>query len=127
MSDNPIFERAMRFLSALRHCQVLGLHVHSASQDGNSHLEFNDHEKLNIRLLIAIRSYVNAGGASPVPVRPTSASRAAPCSTACARPIAMNPWPWMANASTACWPPMKPSWPALRRYASAPWQQSGAF
>ena len=34
MSDNPIFERAMRFLSALRHCQVLGLHVHSASQDG---------------------------------------------------------------------------------------------
>jgi len=34
MSDNPIFERAMRFLSALRHCQVLGLQVHSASQDG---------------------------------------------------------------------------------------------
>ncbi|APC15256.1 thioesterase [Pseudomonas frederiksbergensis] len=34
MTDNPIFERATRFLSALRHCQVLGLRVHSASHDG---------------------------------------------------------------------------------------------
>ena len=34
MTDNPIFERAMRFLSALRHCQVLDLRVHSASQQG---------------------------------------------------------------------------------------------
>ena len=34
MTDNPIFQRAMRFLSALRHCQVLGLRVHSASSEG---------------------------------------------------------------------------------------------
>ena len=34
MSENPVFERATRFLSALRHCQVLGLCVHSASQEG---------------------------------------------------------------------------------------------
>ncbi|TVT85548.1 PaaI family thioesterase [Pseudomonas sp. H3(2019)] len=34
MIDTPIYERAIRFLSALRHCQVLGLRVHSASNDG---------------------------------------------------------------------------------------------
>jgi uncharacterized protein (TIGR00369 family) len=34
MAQNPIFERATRFLSALRHCQVLGISVHSASTDG---------------------------------------------------------------------------------------------
>ena len=34
MAENPVFERATRFLSALRHCQVLGLRVHSASADG---------------------------------------------------------------------------------------------
>ncbi|MGE8101042.1 PaaI family thioesterase [Pseudomonas fluorescens] len=34
MIDNPVFERATRFLTALRHCQVLGLRVHSASNDG---------------------------------------------------------------------------------------------
>lgn len=34
MTDNPIFQRAMRFLSALRHCQVLDLRVRSASQQG---------------------------------------------------------------------------------------------
>jgi uncharacterized protein (TIGR00369 family) len=34
MAENPVFERATRFMSALRHCQVLGLRVHSASNDG---------------------------------------------------------------------------------------------
>ena len=34
MSDNPIFERAVRFISVLRHCQVLGMRVHSADTDG---------------------------------------------------------------------------------------------
>ncbi|MGP6433755.1 MULTISPECIES: PaaI family thioesterase [Pseudomonas] len=34
MAENPVFERATRFLSALRHCQVLGLKVHSASSEG---------------------------------------------------------------------------------------------
>ena len=34
MAENPVFERATRFLSALRHCQVLGLRVHSASNEG---------------------------------------------------------------------------------------------
>lgn len=34
MTNNPVFERATRFLSALRHCQVLGLRVRSASNDG---------------------------------------------------------------------------------------------
>jgi uncharacterized protein (TIGR00369 family) len=34
MAQTPIFERATRFLSALRHCQVLGLEVRSASTDG---------------------------------------------------------------------------------------------
>lgn len=34
MVQNPIFERATRFLSALRHCQVLGMQVHDASTDG---------------------------------------------------------------------------------------------
>lgn len=34
MAENLIFERATRFLSALRHCQVLGIGVHSASTDG---------------------------------------------------------------------------------------------
>ena len=34
MSDTLIFERAQRFLSALRHCQVLGLQVCSADPQG---------------------------------------------------------------------------------------------
>ncbi|SEM71453.1 uncharacterized domain 1-containing protein [Pseudomonas sp. ok272] len=34
MTDNLVFERAVRFLSALRHCQVLGLRVHSANAEG---------------------------------------------------------------------------------------------
>ncbi|WWL46049.1 PaaI family thioesterase [Pseudomonas parakoreensis] len=34
MAENPVFERATRFLSALRHCQVLGLTVHNASSEG---------------------------------------------------------------------------------------------
>ncbi|WP_248747583.1 PaaI family thioesterase [Pseudomonas sp. MWU12-2037] len=34
MSQNPIFERATRFLSAIRHCQVLGLRLHSADATG---------------------------------------------------------------------------------------------
>lgn len=34
MTENPVFERAMRFLSALRHCQVLGLRVHSVNHEG---------------------------------------------------------------------------------------------
>jgi uncharacterized protein (TIGR00369 family) len=34
MAENPVFERATRFLSALRHCQVLGLQVHSVSSTG---------------------------------------------------------------------------------------------
>ncbi|MCI0994828.1 PaaI family thioesterase [Pseudomonas corrugata] len=34
MAEDPVFERATRFLSALRHCQVLGLKLHSASHEG---------------------------------------------------------------------------------------------
>ncbi len=34
MSEKVILERAQRFLSALRHCQVLGLQVHQATADG---------------------------------------------------------------------------------------------
>jgi uncharacterized protein (TIGR00369 family) len=34
MSDSPILERAQRFLSVLRHCQVLGMGVHSAAPEG---------------------------------------------------------------------------------------------
>lgn len=34
MSENPIFERAVRFISAIRHCQVLGLRVVSADSKG---------------------------------------------------------------------------------------------
>ena len=34
MSDNPVLERAERFLSALRHCQVLGIAVHEAVPSG---------------------------------------------------------------------------------------------
>jgi uncharacterized protein (TIGR00369 family) len=34
MAENPVFERATRFLSALRHCQVLGLTLKSASEEG---------------------------------------------------------------------------------------------
>ncbi|MGY2173488.1 PaaI family thioesterase [Pseudomonas gingeri] len=34
MSENPVFERATRFLGALRHCQVLGLSLHSADARG---------------------------------------------------------------------------------------------
>jgi len=34
MTDSPLLERAARFVSALRHCQVLGIEVHDASADG---------------------------------------------------------------------------------------------
>jgi uncharacterized protein (TIGR00369 family) len=34
MSDNAVLQRAQRFLSALRHCQVLGLSVHEAGPEG---------------------------------------------------------------------------------------------
>lgn len=34
MVQDLIFERAKRFISALRHCQVLGIYVHSASEQG---------------------------------------------------------------------------------------------
>ncbi|WP_434648591.1 PaaI family thioesterase [Pseudomonas sp. D1-2] len=34
MAEDPVFERATRFLSALRHCHVLGIKLHSASRDG---------------------------------------------------------------------------------------------
>jgi uncharacterized protein (TIGR00369 family) len=34
MAENPVFERATRFLSALPHCRVLGLQVQSASSEG---------------------------------------------------------------------------------------------
>jgi uncharacterized protein (TIGR00369 family) len=34
MSDSPIVARAQRFLSVLRHCQVLGISVHSADAQG---------------------------------------------------------------------------------------------
>ncbi|WP_161865475.1 MULTISPECIES: PaaI family thioesterase [Pseudomonas] len=34
MSTSPVLDRAQRFLSALRHCQVLGLQVHTAGAEG---------------------------------------------------------------------------------------------
>jgi uncharacterized protein (TIGR00369 family) len=34
MSESQIMDRAQRFLSALRHCQVLGMQVHEATSDG---------------------------------------------------------------------------------------------
>ncbi|WLH81054.1 PaaI family thioesterase [Pseudomonas sp. FP2335] len=34
MTENPLLERAARFLSALRHCQVLGITAHGASGEG---------------------------------------------------------------------------------------------
>jgi uncharacterized protein (TIGR00369 family) len=34
MSTTPVLERAERFLSVLRHCQVLGMSVHSADPQG---------------------------------------------------------------------------------------------
>ena len=34
MTDSPLLERAARFVSALRHCQVLGIQVHDASPQG---------------------------------------------------------------------------------------------
>ncbi|MGC8115775.1 PaaI family thioesterase [Metapseudomonas otitidis] len=34
MSENPIFDNAQRFLAVLRHCQVLGMRVHSADRQG---------------------------------------------------------------------------------------------
>jgi uncharacterized protein (TIGR00369 family) len=34
MTENLILERAARFVSALRHCQVLGIQVHDASGEG---------------------------------------------------------------------------------------------
>ena len=34
MTENPLLERATRFVSALRHCQVLGISVHHASEEG---------------------------------------------------------------------------------------------
>ena len=34
MTDSPLLERAARFVSALRHCQVLGIEVHAANAEG---------------------------------------------------------------------------------------------
>lgn len=34
MSDSSIIERGQRFLSVLRHCQLLGMRVHSADSQG---------------------------------------------------------------------------------------------
>lgn len=34
MTENSILDRASRFVSALRHCQVLGIQVYDASADG---------------------------------------------------------------------------------------------
>ncbi|AIG05530.1 thioesterase domain-containing protein [Pseudomonas fluorescens] len=34
MTDSPLLERAARFVSALRHCQVLGIEVHDANAEG---------------------------------------------------------------------------------------------
>lgn len=34
MTDSPLLERAARFVSALRHCQVLGIEVHDANTEG---------------------------------------------------------------------------------------------
>lgn len=34
MTENPLLERATRFVSALRHCQVLGITAHQASEEG---------------------------------------------------------------------------------------------
>ena len=34
MTENPLLARATRFVSALRHCQVLGITVHAASDEG---------------------------------------------------------------------------------------------
>ncbi|CRM93756.1 putative domain 1 [Pseudomonas sp. 22 E 5] len=34
MTENLLLERATRFVSALRHCQVLGINVHEAGEEG---------------------------------------------------------------------------------------------
>lgn len=34
MTENPLLARATRFVSALRHCQVLGIEVHAADEEG---------------------------------------------------------------------------------------------
>lgn len=34
MTENSLLERAKRFISALRHCQVLGITVHHTSEEG---------------------------------------------------------------------------------------------
>src|SRR5476649_736396 len=34
MTEKPLLARATRFVSALRHCQVLGITVHHASEEG---------------------------------------------------------------------------------------------
>ena len=34
MTENSLLERATRFVSALRHCQVLGITVYTASEEG---------------------------------------------------------------------------------------------
>lgn len=34
MTENSLLERAKRFISALRHCQVLGITVHHACEEG---------------------------------------------------------------------------------------------
>lgn len=34
MTDSPLLERAARFVSALRHCRVLGIEVHDANAEG---------------------------------------------------------------------------------------------
>ena len=34
MSDNSILQRAERFISAIKHCQVLGMRIHHADAKG---------------------------------------------------------------------------------------------
>lgn len=34
MTETPLLDRATRFVSALRHCQVLGVTVHAATREG---------------------------------------------------------------------------------------------
>lgn len=34
MTENPLLQRATRFISALRHCHVLGITTHDASEEG---------------------------------------------------------------------------------------------
>ena len=50
MAEDPVFERATRFLSALRHCQVLGLKLHMlvAGATYNLHTRLAQAGSLNV-------------------------------------------------------------------------------